>query len=95
MDRRTAIQQFTVMAAALPTWMPRLSFAMPPNEVKQDIMICVFLRGGADGLNMVVPYGDDDYYTARKKLAIPAPSSRQDSAIDLDGFLEYIRLWLH
>jgi uncharacterized protein (DUF1501 family) len=86
MDRRTAIQQFTVMAAALPTWMPRLSFAMPPNEVKQDIMICVFLRGGADGLNMVVPYGDDDYYTARKKLAIPAPSSRQDSAIDLDGF---------
>ena len=39
-------------------------------------LVCIFLRGAADTLNMVVPYGDDHYYKARPTLAIPAPSRR-------------------
>ena len=44
-------------------------------------LVVVFLRGGADGLNMVVPHGDDLYYKARPGLGI-----RKPDLADLDGF---------
>ena len=34
-------------------------------------LVCVFLRGAADTLNMVVPRGDDEYYRLRPTIAIP------------------------
>jgi len=34
-------------------------------------LVVVFLRGGADGLNMVVPVEDDSYYNARTLIGIP------------------------
>src|SRR6266850_3614567 len=40
-------------------------------------LVCIFLRGAADTLNMVVPYGDDQYYKSRPTLAIPAPAANQ------------------
>jgi uncharacterized protein (DUF1501 family) len=51
----------------------------------RDVLICIFQRGGADGLNMVVPHGDAGYYAQRPSLAIGAPG-RDAGAIDLDGF---------
>jgi uncharacterized protein (DUF1501 family) len=47
-------------------------------------LVCLFLRGAADGLSLVVPYADSEYYTARPKLAI-APPGRPGGAMDLDG----------
>lgn len=44
-------------------------------------LVVVFLRGGADGLNLVVPYGDDGYYRARSRIAIA-----REQAVRLDGF---------
>ncbi|QQL45664.1 DUF1501 domain-containing protein [Sulfuriroseicoccus oceanibius] len=35
------------------------------------ILVVVQLAGGNDGLNTVVPWADDAYYQARKKIAIP------------------------
>ena len=43
------------------------------------VLVTVFLRGGADGLNIVVPHGDDDYHRSRPTLGIAAP-------VNLDGF---------
>ncbi len=37
-------------------------------------LVCIFLRGGADTLNMLVPYGNDDYYKLRPNIAIKNPS---------------------
>lgn len=34
-------------------------------------LVCIFLRGAADTLNMVVPRGDDEYYRLRPTIAIP------------------------
>lgn len=52
-----------------------------------DILINVFQRGAADGLNMIVPYGDPDYYANRPSLAIAKPDSgNPDAALMLDGF---------
>lgn len=48
-------------------------------------LIVVLLRGAIDGLSVVVPYGDDDYYRARSSIAI-APPGRDDGGLDLDGF---------
>jgi uncharacterized protein (DUF1501 family) len=55
-------------------------------------LVCVFLRGAADTLNMVVPYGDDQYYKSRPTLAIPAPSQNQDNdvtSLRLDDFYAF------
>ena len=38
-------------------------------------LVCVFLRGGADTLNLVVPVADDNYYRARPTLGIKAAST--------------------
>jgi uncharacterized protein (DUF1501 family) len=43
-------------------------------------LVCIFLRGAADTLNMVIPYGDDQYYKLRPTLSIAPPSSRQENA---------------
>src|SRR3954470_1571647 len=51
------------------------------------VLITIFQRGAVDGLNMIVPFGERDYYDARPTLAIAPPrSSTSDAAIDLDGF---------
>lgn len=55
------------------------------RDAPADVLICIFLRGGADGLNMVVPHGDRDYYGNRSELAIPTPG-KGGAALDLDGF---------
>ena len=58
-----------------------------------DVLICIFQRGGADGLNMVVPHGDKDYYAHRASLAIPQPGA-SGAAIDLDGFFGLHPRWM-
>src|SRR5881296_1941098 len=51
------------------------------------ILVTIFQRGAADGLNIVVPFGEKAYYDLRPSIAIPAPSSAQErAALDLDGF---------
>ena len=53
---------------------------------RQKVLIAIFQRGAVDGLNMIVPFGDADYYSARPTIAIARPGSGDDTAIDLDGF---------
>jgi uncharacterized protein (DUF1501 family) len=43
--------------------------------------VVIFQRGAADGLNIVVPHGEAEYYTMRPTIGIP-----QRNVIDLDGF---------
>jgi len=51
------------------------------NGDNRRTLVVIFLRGGADGLNLVAPLEDDGYYRARPRIAI----ARKD-AIRLDGF---------
>src|SRR5512143_1660543 len=39
------------------------------------VLVEVFLRGGADGLNLCVPYGDSEYYDLRGAIALPRPGA--------------------
>ena len=52
---------------------------------KGRVLITIFQRGAVDGLNMVVPFGEADYYASRPSIAIAKPD-RTDGALDLDGF---------
>jgi uncharacterized protein (DUF1501 family) len=55
-----------------------------PGPTGAPVLVCVFLRGAADGLNIVVPHGEAEYYRLRPSLAVPPPG-RPRGAIDLDG----------
>jgi uncharacterized protein (DUF1501 family) len=48
-------------------------------------LVVLFQRGAADGLNIVVPHGEQAYYSMRPSIAIPRPRG-SEGAIDLDGF---------
>jgi len=48
------------------------------------VLVVVFLRGGADGLSLVAPYGDARYRALRPTLAVPPPGA-EGGAVDLDG----------
>jgi uncharacterized protein (DUF1501 family) len=49
------------------------------------VLVKVFLRGGADGLNLCVPHGDPDYYALRREIALPRPGQAGGVA-NLDGY---------
>jgi uncharacterized protein (DUF1501 family) len=47
-------------------------------------LVVVFLRGAADGLSIVIPYADPNYYRARETIAIARPG-QEGGGLDLDG----------
>jgi len=56
-------------------------------QKRKKTLVCIFQRGAADGLNIVVPHGDPDLYRLRPNLAVPRPSAgKAGTALDLDGF---------
>jgi uncharacterized protein (DUF1501 family) len=71
--------------SALPAFLQRAVAATPaPNKKK---FVVLFQRGAMDGLNVVVPFGEKNYYKMRPTIAIPEPKRGGDAAaIDLDGF---------
>ena len=71
-----ALAMFGVGAAA-PGWLARAA----SGSTRRKVLVAVFQRGAADGLNIVVPHGDRHYYELRPNLAIP-----QAELVDLDGF---------
>ena len=75
-----------------PSFLRRTAFGAELMKApKGKTLICLFQRGAADALNMVVPHGDKSYYSLRPSIAIPRPvglarTVSRDAAIDLDGF---------
>ncbi|MCS7002497.1 MAG: DUF1501 domain-containing protein, partial [Dehalococcoidia bacterium] len=67
-----------------------LSFGDPAAAQAPDneILVQIFLRGGIDGLNLIVPYGDPAYAVARPTIRIAEPG-RTRGAIDINGFFGF------
>jgi uncharacterized protein (DUF1501 family) len=68
-----------VGVGAAPAWLGRAAYGSEPGKRKK-ILVTVFQRGAADGLNVVVPYGDPGYYALRPNIAIP-----KKDVVELDG----------
>jgi uncharacterized protein (DUF1501 family) len=84
-----ALALLGVGASAVPRFLVRAAHAQGPAS-RPKVLIAVFQRGAADGLSMVVPHGDPDYYGARGSIAIPRPAAgRDDATLDLDGFFGF------
>jgi uncharacterized protein (DUF1501 family) len=70
-----------------PQFLRRTTFGMElPRAANGKVLVCLFQRGAADALNVLVPHADDTYYSLRPNIAVPRPSSAANTAIDLDGF---------
>jgi uncharacterized protein (DUF1501 family) len=80
----SALAMFGV--GALPSWLSRSVYAGDSSERRKKILVAIFQRGAVDGLNVVIPFGEQRYYELRPSLAIPKPDGTPMSAVDLDGF---------
>jgi uncharacterized protein (DUF1501 family) len=91
LTRRAFLGGFGALgAASLPSWFPRLAFAAPGRAAAQrETLVCLFLRGGADGVNVVVPFGDSNYYENRPTIGIQEPGAGSGRALDLDGYFGF------
>lgn len=67
----------TAGAVAFSVGWPRPAMAAGTDPV----LVVVYLRGGADGLNLLVPGGDTAYASLRPNIAVPT-----SQLLDLDGF---------
>jgi uncharacterized protein (DUF1501 family) len=82
--RNSALAMVGVGAA--PLWLKRALYAADAPSPRKKILVAIFQRGAADGLNVVVPHAERAYYDLRPTIAIPRPNGGKDAAIDLDGF---------
>jgi uncharacterized protein (DUF1501 family) len=83
------VSGMTVFAAAAPSWLPRIAVARDYRGSFRDVIVCVYLRGAADGLTLCVPYGDPQYYTVRNLTAVAPPTGPDPltRCTDLNGFM--------
>lgn len=70
-----------------------MAFTAPGEIPRGDTLVVIFLRGAADGLNMVIPHADEAYHRLRPTLRLPRPdeikASKDHRIIDLDGFFGF------
>jgi uncharacterized protein (DUF1501 family) len=98
MDRRVFMKSGAMALVTMglsPSFLRRTAFgaelargASRGGAARGKTLICLFQRGAADALNVVVPFGEAAYYRLRPNLAIAAPAraAGNTAAIDLDGF---------
>jgi len=70
-----------VGAAAVPSFLTRAALGAIESGTRNKRLVVIFQRGAADGLNIVVPHGEPQYYAMRPSINIP-----RKAGLDLDGF---------
>jgi uncharacterized protein (DUF1501 family) len=70
-----------VGTAAVPSFLRRAAFGAVEAGARNKRLVVIFQRGAADGLNIVVPHGEPQYYAMRPSINIP-----RKSVLDLNGF---------
>jgi len=91
MERRVFVKSGALALVTLglsPRFLRRTAFGMEVTAAERGkVLICLFQRGAADALNVVVPHGEASYYALRPTIGIPRPTQGlATAAIDLDGF---------
>jgi len=79
--RAAALSAAGVVMLGPHAWMARAA----EGDSSHKRLVVVFLRGAVDGLNVVVPHGEANYYDSRPTIAIPRAGG-EGGVIDLDGF---------
>lgn len=76
MKRRTFLEAMAAASAAVsanlrgyPSW----AFGQQPQRTENNpVLVVIYLRGGQDQLNTIIPYNDSSYYEIRPTIALPA-----------------------
>jgi uncharacterized protein (DUF1501 family) len=89
MERRVFMKSGALALVTLglsPRFLRRTAFGMELARAREGkkTLICLFQRGAADALNIVVPHGEQAYYAMRPSIGIP-----RQTVIDLDGFFGF------
>jgi uncharacterized protein (DUF1501 family) len=71
-----------------PSFLARTAFAQG-RSARAKMLIAIFQRGAVDGLSVIVPFGEAEYYRVRPSIAIGRPNSADNAAVDLDGFFGF------
>jgi uncharacterized protein (DUF1501 family) len=93
MTRRIFLRGSAIAMAGMgqaPMWLAR---AAASEGRKRKTLVAIFMRGAADGLNIVAPFGDPRYREMRPTLGLQPPRPQDEnlnngpfgSLIDLDG----------
>src|SRR5215472_2289221 len=70
-----------VGTAAIPLFLRRAAYGVEKPGMRTQRLVVIFQRGAADGLNIVVPHGEQAYYAMRPSINVP-----RSAVLDLDGF---------
>src|SRR6266852_3055085 len=70
-----------VGTAAVPSFLARAAMGAVEPGTRNKRLVVLFQRGAADGLNIVVPHAEPQYYAMRPSINIP-----RKAVLDLDGF---------
>jgi uncharacterized protein (DUF1501 family) len=70
-----------VGTTAIPSFLTRAALGAVDPQTRNKRLVVIFQRGAADGLNIVVPHGEPQYYAMRPSINIP-----RKAVLDLDGF---------
>ncbi len=85
MKRRDFLHAAAAGAVLLPFGRQAWAATLPDGGPTRNKMIVIMLRGAVDGLSVVAPYADANYYRLRPAIAVPRPG-QENGAIDLDGY---------
>jgi len=84
MERRDFLNSMA-LGASLVLPVGRSAWAATAENPTRQKLIVVMLRGAVDGLNVVAPYGDDNYLRLRPQIGLAAPGM-EGGVLDLDGY---------
>ena len=79
--RRTFLK--TSSAATIGALTP-INYLSSKESINGKILVVLELSGGNDGLNTIVPYGDDNYYNHRPKIGI-----KEDQLLKIDDYFGF------
>src|SRR5580692_2834557 len=92
LSRRIFLRNSAIAMAGVgstPLWLERAAFAADQQGARKKVLVAIFQRGAADGLNIVIPHGERRYYDLRPTISIPRPAAGiapEGAVVDLDGF---------
>ena len=80
-----------VGVGSTPLWLSRALYADDAPSPRKKILVAIFQRGAVDGLNVVVPHGEQRYYDLRPTIACLGRMGRRIRLSISTGFSDCIR----